>query len=53
MKKLLLVIEKSKDGKLWGSVELDDDLIVDAAVSADELEKKMKKLLQRFHQIEP
>ena len=53
MKKLLLVIEKSKDGKLWGRVELDDDLIVDAAVSSDELEKKMKKLLQRFHQIEP
>ena len=53
MKKLLLVIEKSKDGKLWGRVELDDDLIVDAAVSSDELEKKMKKLLQRFHQVEP
>ena len=53
MKKLLLVIEKSKDGKLWGRIEFDDDLIVDTAVSSDELEKKMKRLLRRFHQVEP
>ena len=53
MKKISLIIEKSKDGKLWGRVEFDSDLIVDSAVSLVELEKKMKKLLQRFHQIEP
>lgn len=53
MKKLLLIIEKSKGGKLWGRVEFDDDLIVDTAISPDELERKMKKLLQRFHQVEP
>jgi hypothetical protein len=53
MRKLLLIIEKSKDGKLWGRVKFDNDLIVDAAVSTDELEKKMKRLLQRFHQVEP
>lgn len=53
MKKLSLIIEKPKDGKLWGRVKFDNDLIVDAAVSSDELENKMKKLLYRFHQIEP
>ncbi|HTQ65758.1 MAG TPA: hypothetical protein VMI12_13235 [Puia sp.] len=53
MKKLSLVIEKSKDGKLWGRVEFNDDLMVDSAGSLDALEKKMKKLLQNFHKVEP
>ncbi len=53
MKKLSLIIEKSKDGKLWGRVEFEDDLIVDSAVSPNELEKKMKKLLHYFHNVEP
>jgi hypothetical protein len=53
MKKLSLIIEKSKDGKLWGRVKFGDNLIVDSASSPDELEKKMKKLLHRFHNIEP
>ncbi|HMH33310.1 MAG TPA: hypothetical protein VK543_09790 [Puia sp.] len=46
MKKLSLIIEKSKDGKLWGRMEFDGDLMVDSANSLDSLERKMKKLLQ-------
>jgi hypothetical protein len=53
MKKLSLVIEKAKDGKLWGHVEFDDDLMVDSAKSLAVLEKKMKKLLQHFHGVTP
>lgn len=53
MKKFSLVIEKSKDGKLWGRVAFDDDLLIDSASSLDALEKKMKKLLQNFHQVKP
>lgn len=53
MKKLSLIVEKSKDGKLWGRVEFDDDLMIDSASSLDVLEKKMKKLLQNFHEVEP
>ena len=52
MKKLSLVVEKSKDGKLWGRVELNDDLVVDSAVSLDILQRKMKKLLQKFHHMD-
>lgn len=53
MKKLSLIIEKSKDGKLWGRVEFDDNLLLDSANSVDSLERKMKKLLLKFHQINP
>lgn len=53
MKKLSLVVEQSKDSKLWGRVEFNDDLIVDSASSVDVLERKMKKHLQKFHHIEP
>jgi hypothetical protein len=49
MKTLSLVIEKSKDGKLWGRVEFGDELLVDFAHSQDALERKMKRLLQKFH----
>ena len=53
MKKLSLIVEKSKDGKLWGRVEFDDNLLLDSAKSLDVLERKMKKLLLKFHQIDP
>jgi hypothetical protein len=52
MKKFLLIVEKSKDGKLWGRIELDDDLMIDSANSLVVLERKMKKVLQKFHQID-
>jgi len=53
MKKLSLVVEQSKDGKIWGRVEINEDLIVDSANSVEILERKMKKHLQKFHRIEP
>ena len=53
MRKVSLIVEKSKDGKLWGRIEFNEDLIVDSANSLDVLERKMKKLLQKFHQLEP
>ncbi len=53
MKKLSLIIEKTKDDRFWGRIEFDDDLLLDSARSADALERKMKKLLTKFHQIDP
>ena len=53
MKKLSLIIEKSKDGKLWGRVEFDSNSMVDYAQSRHTLERKMKKLLLHFHKVEP
>lgn len=53
MKKLLLIVEKSKDGKLWGRVEFNDDLMIDSANSLAVLERKIKNLLYKFYQIEP
>src|SRR5215831_592889 len=53
MKKILLIIEKSKDGILWGRVEFNDNLMIDSAKSLEVLQKKMKKLLHNFHEIDP
>lgn len=53
MKKFSLIVEKTKDGRLWGRIEFDDDLLLDSARSADALERKMKKLIFKFHQIDP
>ena len=52
MDKLLLVIEKSDD-VLFGRVQYDDNLIVDSAKSSESLERKMKKLLHEFHELDP
>src|ERR1700730_1513539 len=49
--KLLLIIEKSK-GKLWGRVNYKDNLITDFATNIDTLEKKMRKLLKDFHELQ-
>ena len=49
--KLLLIIEKSK-GKLWGRVNHKDNLITDFATNIDTLEKKMRKLLKDFHELQ-
>jgi len=53
MEKIPLLIEKAPDGKLWGRVEFEDNLMVDSANSLEALEFKMKKLLLDFHQIDP
>lgn len=49
--KLLLIIEKSK-GKLWGRVTYRNNLITDFANNIDTLEKKMRKLLRDFHDLQ-
>lgn len=51
MKKIKLIIEQGKDNKLWGRVEYGDDLLSDYASSIPVLERKMKKLLENFHNI--
>jgi hypothetical protein len=53
MKKISLIVEKTKDDRFWGRIGFDDDLLLDSARSADALERKMKKLLFKFHQIDP
>lgn len=50
---LELIIESAKDGEIWGRVKYDDNLIVENAKSIDALEKKMRKLLQIFHKLNP
>ncbi|MFI5185287.1 MAG: helix-turn-helix domain-containing protein [Chitinophagales bacterium] len=49
--KLLLIIEKSK-GKIWGRVNYKDNLVTDFAANIDALERKMKKLLKDFHEVQ-
>ena len=51
MEKILLIVEKSK-GELYGRVQYEDNLIVDSAKSLDSLEKKFKKLLHEFHDVD-
>lgn len=46
-----LVLEK-EGGKLWGRVSHDENLIVDSATTLQALEKKIRKLLKDFHQVE-
>jgi hypothetical protein len=49
--KLLLIVEKRKN-KLWGRVSYKDNLITGFANNIDSLEKKMRKLLKDFHQLQ-
>ena len=49
--KLLLIIEKSK-GKFWGRVNYKDNLITDFGVNIESLEKRMRKLLKGFHNLQ-
>ena len=53
MQKILLIIEKGTDKDLWGRVSFDDNLIVDSAPSLELLQRKMKKLLQDLHDLNP
>ena len=46
-----LVLEK-ESGKLWGRVSYNENLIVDSATTLQALEKKFRKLLKDFHQLE-
>ena len=53
MKKIPLIIEKASDDQLWGRVTVDDNLITDEAASLPALQRKLKKLLNDFHDLKP
>lgn len=54
MQSILLTIEKSSGSKdIWGSVLYDDNLLVDSAKTLEGLEKKFRKLLYDFHDVNP
>ena len=53
MEQINLVIENAKDGLVWGRIEYDDNLLVESAENAEELQVKMKTLLFDFHDLEP
>jgi len=46
-----LLLEK-EGGKLWGRLSHDENLIVDSATTLQTLEKKLRKALKDFHQLE-
>ncbi len=48
--KLLLIIEKA-NGRLWGRLTFEDNLITVSAITVRNLEKKMRKLLEDFHNL--
>jgi DNA-binding transcriptional regulator YdaS (Cro superfamily) len=49
--RLQLILEK-EDGKLWGRVSVDGNLLFDSATSLLALEKKLKKALKDFEGLE-
>jgi len=51
MEKILLIVEKSKE-ELYGRVQYEDNLIMDSAKNIESLERKLKKLLNKFHDID-
>ena len=51
MIKVQLIIERGDDGKLWGRVTQDDNLLTNSAKDVQTLERKMKKLLKDFHDL--
>lgn len=53
MATLVLTIEKTTAGVVWGRVVYDDDLLVDSAKSVEALEKRFRKLLKQFHELDP
>ena len=53
MENINLIIENAKDGLVWGRVAYDDNLLVESAANAEELQVKMKTLLNDFHDLEP
>nr|WP_295931099.1 hypothetical protein [uncultured Dyadobacter sp.] len=49
---IVLIIENG-ESSLWGRVQYDDDLLIDEAATVEELQEKMKALLQNFHNLNP
>ena len=52
MKKRTLIIEKSHHGLLWGRTNYKNNLLVEKASSVLALERKMKKLLSDFYDLQ-
>jgi len=48
--KIQLILGK-EEGNLWGRVSYGKELIIDSAASLQALEKKLRKVLNDFHQI--
>lgn len=53
MEKIQLIIEKGTDKQLWGRITHEEDLIVDSAKTLGSLQKKLRKALQDFHELDP
>ncbi len=53
MKKIILIIEKAEDGKYWGRVNFQNNLLVEFASSVDSLQHKMTRQLGKFHSLQP
>lgn len=51
MERLQLIVEKGGDGQFWGRVNYEDNLLIDAAATLDELRGSMAKLLTEFHDV--
>ena len=49
--KLQMVLEKG-NGSLWGRVSYNKELIVDSAATLQALEKKLRKALLNFHELD-
>ena len=49
--KVQLILEKGT-GSLWGRVSYGKELIVDSATTIQALEKKLRKVLNDFHELE-
>ena len=52
LKKITLILEKSSHNILWGRVKYKNNLLLEEAASIPALQKKMKKLLVDFHDLE-
>lgn len=52
MKKITVIVEKADEGYL-GRIHYEDNLIVDETNSLDMLDRNMKKLLKKFHGVDP
>ncbi|WP_128545058.1 helix-turn-helix domain-containing protein [Larkinella soli] len=50
-KNIVLVVEKAEDGKLWGRVNYDDNLLVDYADDLETLKVQMTVLLKEFNEV--
>jgi hypothetical protein len=53
MKKITLIIEKGSDEELWGRVDYGDNLITSNAPTLELLQKKIRDVLHKFHDLDP